>query len=261
MCSPLSSCVTPEMINAPFSLGRPHIARELFEETMIKNTKVFAIIDQRLQTLPDPLCVAGRQDPSLDRCLCLQGLAGTYADELVWEKASTLIAAAVAQLDALPDRDSREMVIVRRQLRVDEAWIYCCNNRNSAAVRILKDVLDEIQRESKVSSELARTLMVYGRVLWVNGKQWESEKQYLEARMRPRSRCLEAHDHALLQAVSIFEQVSGERGENTCIGLYNLAYAQVMLGKLTHAFRSAEQARDIADEVQNHPPATAFELT
>ena len=79
--------------------------------------------------------------------------------------------------------------------------------------------------------------------------------------MRPRSRCLEAHDHALLQAVSIFEQVSGERGENTCIGLYNLAYAQVMLGKLTHAFRSAEQARDIADEVQNHPPATAFELT
>ena len=116
MCSPLSSCVTPEMINAPFSLGRPHIARELFEETMIKNTKVFAIIDQCLQTLPDPLCVAGRQDPSLDRCLCLQGLAGTYADELVWEKASTLIAAAVAQLDALPDRDSREMVIVRRQL-------------------------------------------------------------------------------------------------------------------------------------------------
>jgi len=111
----------------------------------------------------------------------LQGLAGTYADESSWDKASTLIAEAVKQLDSLPDRDTREMVIVRRQLRVDEAWIYCCNNRNTAAVRIIDQVLGDIRQNSNLSSELARTLMVLGRVLWVTGKSHESEKQFSEA--------------------------------------------------------------------------------
>ena len=85
-------------------------------------------------------------------------------------------------------------------------------------------ILSEIRAESLLTGELGRVLMMYGRILWLNGKQWEAEKQYLEAR-------------------DIFVSLTGEESEQTAISLYNLAYAQVQLGKLTHAFRSADAAQ------------------
>jgi len=189
--------------------GRPEIARELYEGALAESA-----------------------DPSVERTLCLQGIANTFAQENLAEEALDKLQAGLEAADASGLRDAPGGKATVREMQVDLAMLLSRSSRpcdsGMKAERRLLAIIEEVRSDPEAfdNIKVAELELAMGRLYWTNGKHWRSEERYAEA-------------------VQLFEVDEGSEGEAVAASLYNLAFAQAQLGKQTQAMQTAERTKTI----------------